>query len=72
VKIPESLNKYNIGKFNDPKNAILPIVWQCRYMGINVPEELIESFYMNEKYKWLTLIKYNGGLSKHIETVKQF
>ena len=47
-KMPESYSKYNIGKFNDPINAILPIVWECRYMGIDVPNELIDAFYMNE------------------------
>jgi hypothetical protein len=42
------MTKYEIGKYNEPKNCILPIIWQCRYMGIDVPEELIEAFYMNE------------------------
>jgi len=48
IPLPESMTKYDIGKYNEPKNCILPIVWQCRYMGIDVPEELIEAFYMNE------------------------
>jgi intein/homing endonuclease len=52
IDIPETLSKYNIGKFNDPKNAIMPIVWQCRYMGIDAPGELIESFYMNENISY--------------------
>ena len=47
-KFPESMTKYEIGKFNEPINTILPIVWECRYMGIDVPDELVESFYMNE------------------------
>jgi len=47
-KLPGSMTKYNIGKFNDPINTILPIVWQCRYMGIDVPYKLINAFYMNE------------------------
>ena len=51
-KLPESYRKYEIGKFDEPKNAILPIVWQCRYMGIDVPEELIEAFYMNEEISY--------------------
>jgi len=51
-KMPDSYNKYEIGKFNEPKNAILPIVWQCRYSGIDVPEELIEAFYMNEEISY--------------------
>lgn len=52
IDIPETLLKYNIGKFNEPKNAIMPIVWQCRYMGIDAPDELIESFYMNENISY--------------------
>lgn len=32
----------------DVKNAVLPIVYQCRYSGIIVPEDLIESFYINK------------------------
>lgn len=51
-KLPESMTRYNIGKFNEPINAILPIVWQCRYMGIDVPDELIDSFYMNEEISY--------------------
>jgi multimeric flavodoxin WrbA len=47
-KFPASMTKYEIGKYNEPKNCILPIVWQCRYMGIDVPEELIDAFYINE------------------------
>jgi hypothetical protein len=47
-EMPKAYNKYDIGDFNNPKNCILPIVWQCRYMGIDVPEKFITSFYMNE------------------------
>jgi len=52
LDIPESMSKYNIGKLNEPKSAIMPIVWQCRYMGIDVPDELIEAFYMNENISY--------------------
>jgi len=51
-EMPESYNKYEIGKFDEPINAIKPIVWQCRYMGIDVPDELIEAFYMNEEISY--------------------
>lgn len=47
-KIPKSYKQYDQGIWEEPKSAIMPLVWQCRYMGIDVPEELIESFYMNE------------------------
>ena len=29
------------GKINSPKHAVMPIVWQCRYSGIFVPDDLI-------------------------------
>lgn len=51
-EMPESFNKYKIGDYNKPINTILPIVWQCRYMGIDVPDELVEAFYMNEEISY--------------------
>lgn len=50
--LPKAYKDHNIGNFNDPKYPILPIVWQCRYMGIDVPENLIETFYMNENISY--------------------
>lgn len=47
-KIPKSMKDYETTKCSEPFNAILPIVNQCRYMGINVPEELILAFIMND------------------------
>jgi hypothetical protein len=47
-ELPDSYKKYDIGNFNNPLNTIKPIIWQCRYMGIDVPDELVEAFYMNE------------------------
>jgi multimeric flavodoxin WrbA len=35
-------------KFWDVKNAVLPLVYQCRYSGINCPDDLVESFYINK------------------------
>ena len=32
----------------DMKNAIMPLVFQCRYSEIEVPDQLIECFYINE------------------------
>jgi multimeric flavodoxin WrbA len=31
-----------------PINAVMPIVYQCRYSGINVPDDLIKAFYINK------------------------
>lgn len=51
-ELPESMTKYKIGNYNDPMNTIKPIIWQCRYMGIDVPDDLIEAFYMNENISY--------------------
>jgi multimeric flavodoxin WrbA len=32
----------------DVRNCVMPLVYQCRYSGINVPDDLIESFYINK------------------------
>ena len=32
------------GRIDDPRNAIMNLVWQCRYSGIFVPEDLIEGY----------------------------
>jgi len=37
-----------------PKQAIIPIVNQCRYSGINVPNDLIEAFYINKGKDYYT------------------
>jgi multimeric flavodoxin WrbA len=31
----------------DVKNCIMPLVYQCRYSGINCTDDLVESFYIN-------------------------
>lgn len=48
---PDSLKEYELDEKSISENtklAILPIVMQCRYSGINVPDDLIETFYMNQ------------------------
>lgn len=35
-------------KVENPKAAIMPLVIQCRYSAIDVPDELIEGFFVNE------------------------
>jgi hypothetical protein len=32
----------------DVKNSVMPLVYQCRYSGINCPDDLVESFYINQ------------------------
>lgn len=36
------------GKDNDPREALMPLVWQCRYSGIEVPDELVAGLHINE------------------------
>ena len=45
---PESFSKKEEDVwFSDPKSCIMPIVLQCKYSGIEVPDNLIEAFYTN-------------------------
>lgn len=32
----------------DVRDCIMPLVYQCRYSGINAPDDLIEAFYINQ------------------------
>jgi multimeric flavodoxin WrbA len=32
----------------DVKNSVMPLVYQCRYSGINVTDDLVEAFYINK------------------------
>jgi len=44
-----SKDPIEIGDSNwDPVNSIMPLVYQCRYSGINCPDELVEAFYINK------------------------
>ncbi len=50
-EFPESYNK---DEELDIKWTIKPIVNQCRYSGIFVPDDLVETFYMNENKDYYT------------------
>lgn len=42
-------NQPDIGDiYWDVKNSIMPLVYQCRYSGINCPDDLVDAFYMNK------------------------
>lgn len=46
---PETFNQKDENKwFGDAKSTIMPIVFQCRYSGIEVPNNLIQAFYTNK------------------------
>jgi multimeric flavodoxin WrbA len=32
----------------DVRNTVMPLVYQCRYSGIDCPDELVEAFYVNK------------------------
>lgn len=32
----------------DVRNSVMPLVYQCRYSEINVPDDLVEAFYINQ------------------------
>jgi hypothetical protein len=42
-KVPFTIKPYEELdlEINNPRNCIMPIAMQCRYMGINVPDDLI-------------------------------
>jgi len=50
---------------NNPKNVVMPYVMQLKYSGIYVPNELIESFYINEG------VNYNMA-NKNFNKEKEF
>jgi multimeric flavodoxin WrbA len=47
--MPPSLKKFMLGEtegsVNHPRNAVMPLAWQCRYSGINVPDDLVVGFH---------------------------
>ena len=49
-ELPDSFKDENF----TPKQSIAPIVNQCRYSGINVPNDLIEAFYINKDKDYYT------------------
>jgi len=56
-------NQPNTGDINwDIRNCIMPLVYQCRYSGINCPDDLIESFYINRKMDY-----YEANLQPNLE-----
>ena len=42
---------------NNPKNVVMPFVMQLKYSGIYVPDQLIESFYVNQGVNYNTANK---------------
>jgi multimeric flavodoxin WrbA len=39
-------------KMWDVRNCVMPLVYQCRYSGMNCPDELVEAFYVNKGLKY--------------------
>lgn len=73
-ELPKSME--NIKEDTDPKLSIIPIVQQCCYSGIFVPEDLIIAKYMNKgvidygPYGIMGLLAILLG-KKHIELKKK-
>jgi multimeric flavodoxin WrbA len=51
-------------KMWDVKNSVMPLVYQCRYSGINAPDDLIEAFYTN---KGIDYYQANLDINKNLE-----
>jgi len=53
---PRSLRLYpdSTSPVNDPRMAVLPLVQQMRYSGINVPEDLVVGYHFNEGLNYAT------------------
>jgi len=48
-KLPDTFSKTEENKwFSDAKSTIMPIVLQCKYSGISVPDDMIVAFYTNK------------------------
>jgi multimeric flavodoxin WrbA len=48
-KLPDTFSKSEENSwYSDPKATIMPQVLQCKYSGIEVPDNLIEAFYTNK------------------------
>jgi multimeric flavodoxin WrbA len=48
-ELPESYSDvFDDGFSNNPKNVVMPFVMQLKYSGVFVPDQLIESFYINK------------------------
>jgi multimeric flavodoxin WrbA len=53
-----------------PVNSIMPLVYQCRYSGINCPDELVEAFYINKGlpyYEANLEMEYEGEFFKRMD-----
>lgn len=47
-------NVFDDGFSNNPKSVVMPFVMQLKYSGIYVPDELIQSFYVNKGIDYYT------------------
>jgi multimeric flavodoxin WrbA len=56
-ELPESYDVLDDGFGNNPKNVVMPYVMQLKYSGIFVPDELIQSFYVNKGVDYYTANK---------------
>lgn len=69
--LPESFTRHmtkkgDEGWVNDPKNSVMNLVWQCRYSGIFVPDDLIVGFHAT------TDISYSEAMDLAISNLDSF
>jgi multimeric flavodoxin WrbA len=54
-ELPESYSDVLMDGFSlDPKSVVMPFVMQMKYSGVFVPDQLIQSFYMNKGVNYYT------------------
>ena len=53
-ELPPSYDVLDDGFQNNPKNVVMPFVNQLKYSGVYVPDELIQTFYINKGVDYYT------------------
>lgn len=53
-ELPESYDVMDDGFGLNPKNVVMPFVMQLKYSGVYVPDDLIQSFYINKGIDYYT------------------
>jgi hypothetical protein len=66
--LARNLNKssHDEGSANDPRIAIRPILWQCRYSGIEVPDDLVIGMHVNHGLSYSEANEKTDGNNKLI------
>lgn len=71
--LPDSFS-YKVGSYdqiNDPREALMPIVWQCRYSGIFVPDHLVVGIHWNKGIDYASANEELKGKTAAIDATKR-